>query len=36
VVHDETLIVDSTVTQFSDIENLIKPFAQSWHAQMWL
>ena len=36
VVHDQTLIVDSTLTQFHDVENLIKPFAQSWHAQMWL
>jgi hypothetical protein len=36
VVHDQTLILDSTITQFSDVENLIKPFAQSWHAQMWL
>lgn len=35
IVQDETLLIDSTVTEFRDIEKLIKPFAQSWHGQMW-
>ncbi len=36
VVNDETNLVDSTITQFNEMPHLIKPFAQSWHAQMWL
>jgi hypothetical protein len=35
VVHDQTLIVDSTITEFNQMDQLIQPFAQSWHAQMW-
>jgi hypothetical protein len=35
VVDDHTQLIDSTITQFSEMEQLVKPFAQSWHAQMW-
>ncbi|MEY2938837.1 MAG: hypothetical protein RL062_1426 [Bacteroidota bacterium] len=34
-IGDDTLVLDTTITEFSQMDNLSKTFASSWHAQMW-
>ncbi len=34
-IGDTTLLLDTTITEFSQMDALCKPFASSWHAQMW-
>jgi hypothetical protein len=36
VVNDETRVVDTTVSTVEQLcDSLVKPFSQSWHAEMW-
>jgi hypothetical protein len=34
-IGDQTLVLDTTITEFSQMEGLSKSFESSWHAQMW-
>ncbi len=34
-VNDDTLILDTTISTFSQMHELTKKMADSWHAQMW-
>jgi hypothetical protein len=36
VVNDETLVVDTTISNVEQLhDSLLKPFRESWHAEMW-